>query len=58
MQDYKVVSTPVDISTKLVKATSEDECVDQQLYQSAIASLLYLSVSTRPDIAYANIQSK
>ena len=36
MQDCKAVSRPVDISTKLVKATSEDECVDQQLYQSAI----------------------
>ena len=53
MQDCKAVSAPVDISTKLVNATSKDECVDQQLYQSAIGSLLYLSVSTRPDIAYA-----
>ena len=53
MQDCKAVGTPVDVSTKLVKATNNDEIVDQQLYQSAIGSLLYLSVSTRPDITYA-----
>ena len=52
MQDCKPVATPVDVSTKLVTATKE-ECVDQRLYQSAVGSLMYLSVSTRPDIAYA-----
>ena len=53
MHDCKPVSTPMDIGSKLVIATDEDVCVDQQLYQSAIGSLMYLSVSSRPDITYA-----
>ena len=53
MQDCKPVTTPVDASVKLQKATDEDELVDQQLFQSAIGRLMYLSLCTRPDIAYA-----
>ena len=53
MENSKPIRTPVDTSTKLVKAKDEDICVDQQLYQSAVGSLLYLSIATRPDIAYA-----
>ena len=53
MEDCKPVSTPVDISSKLTHATDEDDCVDQHGYQSAIGSLMYLSVSTRPDISFA-----
>ena len=52
MEDCKPVSTPVDISLKLTQATDEDNCIDQQRYQSAIGRLMYLSVSTRPDISY------
>ncbi len=49
MQEYK----PVEPGAKLKIAEESDECVDQQLYQSAIGSLMYLSVGTRPDITYA-----
>ena len=53
MKDTKSIRTPVDTSTKLIKGGNEDTSVNQQLYQSAVGSLLYLSVATRPDITYA-----
>ena len=53
MQDCKPVGTPVNISSKLVKATDDDDSIDQKKYQSAIGSLMCLSVSSRPDISYA-----
>ena len=53
MEDAKNIRTPVDTSTKLIKVNEEDTGVDQQLYQSAVGSLLYLSIATRPDITYA-----
>ena len=50
MQDSKPVSTPADASQKLVKATDEEECINKQQY---LSSLMYLSMSSRPDITYS-----
>ena len=53
MNNSKPVGTPVEIGTKLVKAKDGNNLVDQELYQSAVGSLLYLLTKTRPYIAYA-----
>ena len=52
MQNCNPVSTPAEPGTKQKLASETDECVDKQMYQSAIGSLMYLSVGTRPDITY------
>ena len=53
MNNSKPVSTPIDPNTKLTKTTDDEQSIDQQLYQSAIGSLLYLSGGTRPDITFS-----
>ena len=53
MSDSKPVGTPVDPGSHLLKATEDEEALEQQLYQSLVGSLMYLSVCTRPDLAYA-----
>ena len=53
MDNSKPAGTPVEIGTKLVKPKDGNNLLDQEFYQSAVGSLLYLSTKTRPDIAYA-----
>ena len=53
MQDSKPMSTPVEVNSKLQPATTQAEPVNQIEYQFAMGSLMYLAVSTRPDIAFA-----
>jgi hypothetical protein len=56
MQDCKPVTTPMVAEKKnkiITKKEKEKEGVETIKYQSAIGSLIYLSVATRPDIAYA-----
>ena len=51
--DCKPVKIPISIGSQLIKETEQDESVDQKQYQSAVGSLMYLAVSTRPDISYS-----
>ena len=53
MENSKPTATPIDTGAKLTKATEDSKLFNQELYQSAIESLLNLSTRTRRDIAYA-----
>lgn len=53
MSDCKPVGTHVNPGSHPVKATEDEEAVDQQEYQSLVGSLMYLSICTRPALAYA-----
>ncbi|XP_037942820.1 secreted RxLR effector protein 161-like [Teleopsis dalmanni] len=54
MKDCKPVKTPIELNTKLTKPKKIDEGVMKMYpYQSLIGALMYLVVTTRPDIAFA-----
>ena len=52
MENSHPVATPMDPNIKLIK-TPDDEHYDILDYRSAIGSLMYAAIGTRPDIAFA-----
>ena len=52
MQDAKFVSTPVDVSQKLMKSVDGEALFNQSDNQSVVGCLLYLSMSIRAYISY------
>jgi len=59
MNDARPIATPLDLDTKLLAGTKTDgednqiKSVPIEAYQSAVGSLMYVMLGTRPDIAYA-----
>ena len=52
MSDCRPVTTQMESGNHLVKASEDDEPLDQQLYQTLIGSLMYLATCTRPGIGF------
>jgi hypothetical protein len=53
MADSKPIGTPMETSTALAPSYVECNAEERRNYQSAVGSLMYLMVATRPDIAFA-----
>lgn len=52
MSDSHPVATPVNHSIHLLPAT-DDNCMNTQLYQQAVGSVMYAAMGTQPDLAFA-----
>ena len=52
MAESHPIGTPLDPNVKLIK-TPDDEHHDIPEYHSAIGSLMYAAIRTRPDISFA-----
>jgi hypothetical protein len=53
LTDCQPVSTPLPPGIQYQPASDDDAFDDPSLYRSAIGSLMYAAIATRPDIAYA-----
>ncbi|AAF19226.1 Highly similar to Ta1-3 polyprotein [Arabidopsis thaliana] len=55
MSGAKMTNAPVGAHFKLAAVREEDECVDTDVvpYSSAVGSIMYAMLGTRPDLAYA-----
>ena len=53
MKDCKPINTPLDGNQKMKLPKANEELSENYPYQNLIGCLMYLAVSTRPDIAYA-----
>ena len=55
MSESSPISTPADPHVRLLKSPPDHnaDSVNQQRYQSAVGSLMYAMIGTRPDIAFA-----
>ena len=59
MQDCNLSKTPAENNLKLVKATEDEQLIDQILYRSLVGSLLCIAKQTRPDIIWTvNVLSR
>ena len=59
MDKCKPVSTPLEPGKQLRKTSDEEVAVDTRRYQEIVGSLIYASITTRPDLAHAvNILSQ
>ena len=50
MDNCKGVNTPCD---KFTDSKDDDELIDSKLYRSAVGSLVYAMVATRPDLSWS-----
>ena len=53
MQESKPKGTPMAVGARLVKSTEPENPTRSRYFRSVLGSLMYLMVSTRPDLAFA-----